>query len=150
MLQCFIVAKNARYTVVENLRKVLHICIHCARFKFFYVYNKRVAKKCKIQLCILLIFQGLYNLVNLVYSALKAFNGLVSLDCFCYFTLLVPLCTRKLFDQQVTFIAQCTIQIVDNLNGTYFYKKAPQKHEKSEMIFIVVKSDTFWYFFAHL
>ena len=45
MLQCFIVAKNARYTVVENLRKVLHICIHCACFKFFYVYNKRVAKK---------------------------------------------------------------------------------------------------------
>ena len=30
-------------------------------------------------------------------------------DCFCYFTLLVLLCTRKLFDQQVTFIAQCTI-----------------------------------------
>ena len=38
---------------------------------------------------------------------------------------------------------------MDNLNGTYYYKKAPRKHEKSEMIFIVVKSDTFWYFFLH-
>ena len=69
MLQCFIVAKNARYTVVENLRKVLHICIHCARFKFFYVYNKRVAKKKNVRYsCVFYWFFRGFSTLSTLYT----------------------------------------------------------------------------------